>query len=209
MRSLEYAELSDDEIMKRIRNQDKEALDYLLERYKNVVRKKANTMFLIGGDKDDLIQEGMIGLYKAIRDFDFSENTSFRTFAELCVSRQMYSAIKQSCRKKHNPLNDYVSFDTPAFKDNGEGHSSLLDIFQVENQNPEELVIDKEYASMLKYELERRLSSMERNVLALYLCGANYREIAIVLNKEPKSIDNALQRIRTKLSSLVEQMNQI
>lgn len=209
MRDEKYSGLSDSEIITKIRQKDNDAIDYLLEKYKNVVRKKANTLFLIGGDKDDLIQEGMIGLYKAIRDFNPSMNTSFYSFADLCISRQMYTAIKLSNRKKNNPLNDYVSFDTPAFGEENEEDVSLLDIFLVNNQNPEELVIDKESTSMIKYELERRLSSMEQDVLTLYLCGKNYHEIAKELHRELKSVDNALQRIKSKLTLVLEQLNKV
>lgn len=207
MRDERYAGLSDQEIIELIRNKDNEAIDYLLEKYKNLVRKKANTLFLIGGDKDDLIQEGMIGLYKAIRDYDDSCNNNFFAFADLCISRQMYTAIKLSNRKKHIPLNDYVSFYAPAFGEESSENTALLDVFLSNNQNPEELVIDKESTSMLEYELERRLSSMEQQVLGLYLGGKNYQEIAKELEREPKSIDNALQRIKTKLTHLLKELN--
>lgn len=206
MRDEKYAGMTDCEVISLIQQSDHEAMVYLLEKYKNVVRKKANTLFLIGGDKDDLIQEGMIGLYKAIRDFDLSLNTSFYSFAELCISRQIYTAIKLSNRKKNSPLNDYVSFDTPAFGESG-GDASLLDIFVANNRNPEELVIDKESTSMLQYELERHLSSLEQDVFALYLSGLDYQEIAKRLGRKPKSIDNAIQRIKSKLTVVLEQLN--
>lgn len=201
-----YEKLSDGQIIELIQQNDDAAIDYLMEKYKNMIRKKANSLFLIGGDKDDLIQEGMIGLYKAIRDFDLSMNASFYSFADLCVSRQMYTAIKQSNRKKNRPLNNYISFSAAAF---GEGESvTLIDIFLENNRNPEELVIDKESTSMLQQELERRLSSMEQDVLELYLGGKNYQEIAKELNREPKSIDNALQRIKAKLVLVLEKVNE-
>lgn len=201
-----YEDLSDGQIIELIQQNDDTAIDYLMEKYKNMIRKKANSLFLIGGDKDDLIQEGMIGLYKAIRDFDLSMNASFYSFADLCVSRQMYTAIKQSNRKKNGPLNNYISFSAPAF---GEGESvTLIDIFLENNRNPEELVIDKESTSMLQQELERRLSSMEQEVLELYLGGKNYQEIAKELKREPKSIDNALQRIKAKLVLVLEKVNE-
>lgn len=203
-----YEDLSDGQIIELIRNNDDTAIEYLMEKYKNMIRKKANSLFLIGGDKDDLIQEGMIGLYKAIRDFDPSLNASFYSFADLCVSRQMYTAIKLSNRKKNGPLNNYVSFSEPAFGE-GDGKSvSLIDIFLDNNRNPEELFIDKESTSMLQQELERRLSSMEREVLELFLRGKNYQEIAKQLGREPKSIDNALQRIKGKLVSVLEKVNE-
>lgn len=204
-----YTGLSDPEIIALIREKDNDAIDYLLEKYKNLVRKKANTLFLIGGDKDDLIQEGMIGLYKAIRDFDLSANTSFYSFADLCIARQMYTAIKLSNRKKNIPLNDYISFNSPAFGEDGNENISLLDLFLTNNQNPEDLVIDKESTSMIEYELERRLSLMEQKVLNLYLGGKNYQEIAKELEREPKSIDNALQRIKSKLTLLLKELNTV
>lgn len=207
MRDEIYSGMSDKEIIELIQQKDHDAMEFLLEKYKNVVRKKANTLFLIGGDKDDLIQEGMIGLYKAIRDYKPSANTSFYSFAELCISRQIYTAIKQSNRKKNNPLNDYVSFDTPAFGENSPYEVSILDIFFANNRNPEELVIDKESTSMIQYELERRLSSLEQDVFRLYFSGKNYQEIAKELDREPKSVDNAIQRIKSKLTSVLEQMN--
>lgn len=209
MRGVKYSEISDCAIIERIQQKDHDAMEFLLEKYKNVVRKKANTLFLIGGDKDDLIQEGMIGLYKAIRDYKPSENSSFYSFAELCISRQIYTAIKQSNRKKNSPLNDYVSFDTPVFGENSGDQTSVLDIFFSNNRNPEDLVIDKESTSMIQYELERRLSSLEQDVFNLYFSGKNYQEIAKELGREPKSIDNAIQRIKSKLTIVLEQLNKV
>lgn len=207
MRDEKYIQMTDHEILARIEQNDYEAMEYLLEKYKNVVRKKANTLYLIGGDKDDLIQEGMIGLYKAIRDYKPSRKANFYSFAELCISRQIYTAIKLSNRKKNSPLNDYVSFDTPAFGEDSENHATRLDYFFEKNRNPEELVIDKESTSMIQYELERRLSSLEQDVFALFLSGLNYQEIAKELGREPKSVDNAIQRIKSKLTSVLEQLN--
>lgn len=209
MREEKYTNLSDQEIIALIRAGDNDAIDFLLEKYKNLVRKKANTLFLIGGDKDDLIQEGMIGLYKAIRDFDLSANANFYVFAELCIARQIYTAIKLSNRKKNIPLNDYISFNSPAFGEEGNENISLLDLILSNNQNPEDLVIDKESTSMIKYELERRLSLMERKVLNLYLSGKDYQEIAKELERDSKSIDNALQRIKSKLTLLLKELNKV
>lgn len=204
MRGEKYSEMTDNEIIQCIQQNDHEAMEFLLEKYKHMVRKKANTLFLIGGDKDDLIQEGMIGLYKAIRDYNVTRNTNFYSFAELCISRQIYTAIKLSNRKKNKPLNDYVSFDTPLFGENEGDKIPLLDIFFANNRNPEELVIDKESTSMLQYELERRLSSLEQNVFTLFSMGMDYKEIAKKLNRQPKSIDNAIQRIKSKLVEVLE-----
>ena len=206
---VDYDSLSDEEIIRRIQEGDKPGIDYLMEKYKYLVRSKAKTLFLIGGDKDDLIQEGMIGLYKAIRDYQADKDSSFFNFADLCVSRQIYSAIKASNRKKNIPLNTYISLYAPAYeKDGEEGEKEeLVDIiFQDKVVNPEELVIDKEKTSMIEYELVRRLSDLERQVLSLYMQDMKYVQIAEVLKKEPKTIDNALTRIKTKLNQVLKEI---
>jgi RNA polymerase sporulation-specific sigma factor len=204
---VKYDSLSDDEILERIKQGDQPAIDYLMEKYKYLVRSKAKALFLIGGDKDDLIQEGMIGLYKAIRDYQAGKDNSFFNFADLCVSRQIYSAIKASNRKKNIPLNTYISLYAPAYGDNSdmEEKENLVDIIYQKNvSNPEELVIDKENTSMIEYELVRRLSDLEKQVLGLYMQDLKYIQIAEVLGKEPKTIDNALTRIKTKLNQVLK-----
>ncbi len=204
---VKYDILRDEEIVDRIKNGDQPAIDYLMEKYKYLVRNKAKALFLIGGDKDDLIQEGMIGLYKAIRDYQPGKENSFFNFADLCVSRQIYSAIKASNRKKNLPLNTYISLYAPAYGENGdaEDKEALVDIIYQKNaSNPEELVIDKENTSMIEYELVRRLSDLEKQVLALYMQDLKYVQIAEVLGKEPKTIDNALTRIKTKLNQVLK-----
>jgi RNA polymerase sporulation-specific sigma factor len=204
-----YKTLSDKEIVERIQNGDQPAVDYLMEKYKYLVRNKAKALFLIGGDRDDLIQEGMIGLYKAIRDFRPDKDNSFFNFADLCVSRQIYSAIKASNRKKNIPLNTYISLYTPAYSENSENEEkeNLVDIiYQKYVSNPEELVIDKENTSMIEYELVRRLSDLEKQVLSLYMQDLKYVQIAEVLGKEPKTIDNALTRIKTKLNQVLKEI---
>lgn len=201
--------LSDEDIINLIRNSDPDAMDYMLNRYKNLVRKKAKALFLIGGDKDDLIQEGMIGLYKAIRDYNPDKDNSFHNFADLCISRQIYSAIKASNRKKNLPLNTYVSLYTPAFSEyaDHEDKESLVDLmYQNKISNPEELIIDKESTNMLEYELVRHLSQFEKDVLELYLSDFSYLQIADKLKKDPKSIDNALQRIKLKLNKVLKKL---
>lgn len=201
--------LSDEAIISLIQKNDPDAMDYMLNRYKNLVRKKAKALYLIGGDKDDLIQEGMIGLYKAIRDYKPDQSNSFHNFADLCISRQIYSAIKASNRKKNLPLNTYVSLYTPAFGENAdtEGKESLVDLmYENKISNPEELVIDKESTYMLEYELVRHLSQFEKDVLDLYLFDFTYLQIADKLKKEPKSIDNALQRIKLKLNKVLKEL---
>jgi len=204
---IQYDSLTDEEITKRIQKGDQPAIDFLLEKYKFLVRSKAKALFLIGGDRDDLIQEGMIGLYKAIRDFRSDKDNSFFNFADLCISRQIYSAIKASNRKKNIPLNTYISLYTPAYGENSDNEEkeTLVDIiYQKYVSNPEELVIDKENTSMIEYELVRRLSGLEKRVLNLYMQDLKYVQIAEVLGKEPKTIDNALTRIKTKLNQVLK-----
>jgi RNA polymerase sporulation-specific sigma factor len=204
---MKYDMFTDEEIVNRIQLGDQPAIDYLLEKYKYLVRSKAKALFLIGGDKDDLIQEGMIGLYKAIRDYQSGKDNSFFNFADLCISRQIYSAIKASNRKKNIPLNTYISLYTPAYGENSDAEEkeALVDIIhQKFVSNPEELVIDKENTSMIEYELVRRLSDLEKQVLNLYMQDLKYIKIAEVLGKEPKTIDNALTRIKTKLNQVLK-----
>ncbi len=204
-----YETISDEGMIDRIQKGDQSAMDYLLEKYKYLVRNKAKALFLIGGDKDDLIQEGMIGLYKAIRDFDQEKQNSFFSFADLCVSRQIYSAIKASNRKKNIPLNTYISIYSPVYGESSDNEEkeTLVDIMYQKNvSNPEELVIDKENTSMIEYELVRRLSDLERKVLSLYMQDLKYVQIAEVLGKEPKTIDNALTRIKTKLNQVLREI---
>jgi RNA polymerase sporulation-specific sigma factor len=204
---INYDIMSDEELVDRIKAGDRPAMNFLFEKYKHLVRSKAKALFLIGGDRDDLIQEGMIGLYKAIQDFQRDRQSSFFSFADLCISRQIYSAIKASNRKKNIPLNTYISIYAPVTGTNGEGNEkeTLVDIMYQENgQNPEEMVIDKENTSMIEYELVRRLSDLERAVLNLYMQDMKYVQIAKVLGKEPKTIDNALTRIKTKLNQVLK-----
>ncbi|MBE5967669.1 MAG: RNA polymerase sporulation sigma factor SigH [Lachnospiraceae bacterium] len=207
--STELDTRSDNEIVFLIREGNQSAMDYLLEKYKYLVRNKAKALFLIGGDRDDLIQEGMIGLYKAIRDFQSDKDNSFFNFADLCISRQIYSAIKASNRKKNIPLNTYISLYAPAYGENSDSEEkeTLVDIIHQKNvSNPEELFIDKENTSMIEYELVRRLSNLEKQVLDLYMQDLKYIQIAEVLGKEPKTIDNALTRIKTKLNQVLKDM---
>lgn len=196
----DYKSKSDEELIRMLRSGRPEVTDYLMEKYKNLVRGKANTLFLIGGDTDDLIQEGMIGLFKAIRDYDETREASFRHFAELCVTRQLYTVIEASNRKKNTPLNSYVPLDTGA--SDTEPPEELLLAFQ--EASPEELVIRAEDLRDLKRAVTERLSSMEKKVLSLYLSGMSYLQIAEALNKPPKSIDNALQRIKRKVTDGIE-----
>lgn len=204
-----YKELSDEELLEKVQTGDTGAVDYILEKYKNLVRQKARTLFLIGGDKDDLIQEGMIGLYKAIRDFKIEKDHKFYPFAKMCISRQIYSAIKASNRKKNMPLNTYISIYAPVYTKNEEGKTIWLEtmIETRQTQNPEKMIIDKERVTVIETELSKCLSNFEKEVLGLYLEGRKYGQIAIRLQKSPKSIDNALQRIKGKLNRVLKEKN--
>lgn len=193
-----YEEYTDEELVDRLHQGENEIMDYILEKYKPLVRKQTNALFLIGGENEDLIQEGMIGLFKAVRDYCPNKETSFFTFANLCINRQLYSALEASNRKKHQPLNSYISFSI----EEGEMGISLDEIFSDNSTSPEDLVIEQEKFKEFMEKLDDKLSKMERNVLNMYLNGDNYLQIAQIMNKEPKSIDNALQRIRQKIRTL-------
>ncbi len=198
----DWRTFSDEEIIAYGQNGDDSAIDFLMERYKNLVKKKARTLYLVGGDHDDLIQEGMIGLYKATRDYSPKKGVSFLGFAELCITRQLYNAVKASRRLKNTPLNSYISLYTPLNTDASENESVTIladTLLPNEVDNPETIVIGKETLLQMKKVLKDKLSLFENKVLDLYLEGEDYQKIAVILNKTPKSIDNALQRIRMKL----------
>ena len=195
----QYDGIKDEELISRFKNGESEILDYLMEKYKNMVRKKARTMFLIGGENDDLIQEGMIGLFKAVRDYQPDKDATFQTFASICVDRQIYNAIQSSNRQKHQPLNSYVSLS----EQGGENEEHLGDTWV---ENPESIIIDQENVENLEQEITTTLSPMENQVLEYYLAGNGYGEIAEIMGKTPKSIDNALRRIRTKIKEQLEQL---
>lgn len=199
-----YDRMTDEQLLCDYKKGNQEIMDYLMVKYKSMVRKKARAMYLLGGENEDLIQEGMIGLIKAVRDFDLTQKTSFSSFAELCVSRQMYSAIEASNRKKHLPLNSYVSL----YEDSeqvGEGRSlPLIDTIKSSKENdPEVLYFGKEYTEAFAEQLKELLSPLENHVLYLHLMGTDYRTIAELLGKSPKSVDNALQRIKTKAQKIL------
>lgn len=199
---MDFNKCSDETLIDIYRKGDEAAIEVLFERYKDIVRKKAKAMYLAGGDSDDLIQEGMIGLYKAVRDYDDTKEAAFKTFASMCINRQLINAVAVSNRKKNIPLNTYVSFDMPAYPDE-DNETRLVDILKSESeQNPEKLFIDREYSDSFKKKLFDRLSSFEKQVLQLYMEDNDYRQIAMLLGKTPKSIDNAIQRIRAKANSI-------
>lgn len=199
-----YDRMTDEQLLCDYKNGNQEIMDYLMVKYKSMVRKKARAMYLLGGENEDLIQEGMIGLIKAVRDFDVTQKTSFSSFAELCVSRQMYSAIEASNRKKHLPLNSYVSLYEDS-EEAGEGRSlPLIDTIESSKENdPEVLYFGKEYTEAFAEQLKELLSPLENHVLYLHLMGTDYRTIAELLGKSPKSVDNALQRIKTKAQKIL------
>lgn len=190
-----YQELSDEQLIETLRAGDDNIMDYILTKYKPMVLGKANAMYLIGGDTDDLIQEGMIGLFKAIRDYRKDKEASFFHFAELCVNRQIYSAVEASNRKKHVPLNTYVSF----YAQSSEEGKSLAETLPDVTENPEQRIIAQESMQLFWDDVKSRLSTMECEVLDAYLSGLNYRQIAEKMGKSPKAIDNALSRIKSKI----------
>ena len=198
---MEFAKMSENDIINLAQNKEDSAMEYLLEKYKPLVRQKTRKLFLIDCDKDDLIQEGMIGLFKAVRDYQAGKDAAFRTFADLCISRQLYSAIKKSNRLKNQPLNSYISIYSDEFNDADElaGDRTVISSGSDNIANPEAIVIDRESAVDMQNQMFDKLSKMEREVLKRYLDGMTYQEIAADLKKSPKSIDNALQRIKGKI----------
>ena len=202
--SNEFENLTDEDVILRIKSDEgRAALDYLINKYRNFVRAKARSYFLIGADREDIIQEGMIGLYKAIRDFRNDKLSSFRAFAELCVTRQIITAIKTATRQKHIPLNSYVSLNKPIYDEDSE--RTLLDVLSGACiADPEELVISREEFIDIEAKMEEILSDLEWRVLMSYLDGKSYQEIASDLHRRVKSIDNALQRVKRKLEKYME-----
>ena len=199
-----FETMADEEIVALAQEGDGAALEYLLNKYKNFVRTKARSYFLIGADHEDIVQEGMIGLYKAIRDFKSEKLTSFRAFAELCVTRQIITAIKTATRQKHIPLNSYISLNRPIYDE--ESDRTLLDVItEGRATNPEELLIGQEDLSSIEGRIGEALSDLEWEVLTSYLDGKSYQEIAEDLGRHVKSIDNALQRVKRKLERLIEE----
>ena len=199
-----FETLSDEEVVTLAQGADGTALEYLLNKYKNFVRSKARSYFLIGADHEVIVQEGMIGLYKAIRDFKPDKLSSFRAFAELCITRQIITAIKTATRQKHIPLNSYVSLNKPLYDE--ESDRTLLDvIIEGRATNPEELLISQEDLMSIRDKIDEVLSGLEQEVLAAYLDGESYQEIAENLGRHVKSIDNALQRVKRKLEKFLEE----
>ena len=199
-----FRALTDEEVVQLCRQGDSLAEEYLLNKYKNFVRTKARSYFLIGADHEDIVQEGMIGLYKAIRDYKAERLSSFRAFAELCVTRQIITAIKTATRQKHIPLNSYISLNKPIYEEDSD--RTLLDVITEEGMsNPEEMIIDREDLSVIEGKIGQMLSDLEKEVLVRYMEGKSYVEIADEMHRHVKSIDNALQRIKRKLLKYLEE----
>ena len=193
-----YDRMTDEQLIRKLHSGEREITDFIMNKYKGLVIKEAKAMYLFGGENDDLIQEGMIGLFKAIQNYDLNQESSFFSFAKLCISRQMYSAIEASKRKKHSPLNSYVSF----YEDSEEGR--MIDTIEAgAESNPEQLFLGKEWVSKLEKELDEQLSALEKRVLYLHLMGTNYKTIASLIDKSPKTVDNALQRIKSKAEKII------
>lgn len=205
----EYENYTDEELITRIRDGEDDITNYLIDKYKGLVRKKVKSLFILGGDNDDLIQEGMIGLFNAIRNYDFGRDASFITFADVCVTRQILTAIETASRKKHNPLNQYVSLysDGNSGNSNGEMDSSEVQIINaiasLTTENPEELVINRELLCEIEDVCETQFSDLEKKIFKLYLTGMSYVEIARVLGREEKSTDNALNRCKNKIKKAI------
>lgn len=203
---MDLGKMTDEQLIELLREGKTEITDYLMEKYKDMVRKQARAMYLWGGENDDLIQEGMIGLFKAVQDYDPKEGASFSSFAGLCVSRQMYTAINASQRKKHLPLNSYVSIYASASDNPEENGLSIVDTIEAgKESNPELMILGEEYTNAFEEELKEKLSKLERKVLYLHLQGMEYLNIAEFMDKSPKTIDNALQRIKAKARQLLEE----
>ena len=199
-----YAKLTDEQLIRDLRDGDQAVIDYIMEKYKDFVKKKVRVMYLLGGENEDLIQEGMIGLFKAVQDYDENRGMSFASFANLCVTRQLSTAIEASQRKKHMPLNSYISlYGNKGSEAEEEPAGALIDTLQDgNNENPEDIILSREAAEIFQAELEATLSAFERKVLYLHLMGTGYVKIAELLNKSPKAVDNALQRIRGKAKNI-------
>lgn len=195
----EYSKMTDEEIIKEIRNGDKQALSYLMNKYKEIVNLKVGKYFMVGAEKEDIVQEGLIGLFKAIKTFNAEKNNTFKTFANMCIERQLITAIKSSNRQKHMPLNSYLSLNMSAYDNEEENGVELMDTFDSKTiEDPLETIINKEYYSEIEKSIDKTLSQFEKQVLDRYMKGESYVTIAKRLDSPVKSVDNAIQRIRKK-----------
>lgn len=200
---MDYGQVTDEELIDRLRDGDTRITDYIMDKYKNLVRSKAGTMYILGADREDLIQEGMIGLFKAIRDYDSGRDASFYTFADLCISRQMYSAVQAAGRMKHIPLNTYISLYGEGTGGGEDEEGDVLSALADRGLGPEEQFIDRESVERLEQQIERELSGFEKQVFELYITGMGYSQIAKLLGRDEKSTDNALQRLKGKIRRMI------
>ena len=206
MNEQKFKQATDEELILMYRDGEEDAAGFIMNKYKNLVRKKASSMYILGADRDDLIQEGMIGLFKAVRDYDMGRDVNFYTFADLCVSRQMYTAVQASNRQKHLPLNTYISIYSQSqnSEEGAEEYSIMNTLTAQRESNPEEMVIEQENAEQMENAILKELSELEKQVFELHLTGMTYTEIAKVLGRDEKSTDNALQRIKVKIKKILK-----
>ena len=203
----DYNALDDIALVDKAKAGDRRAADTLIDRYKTFVRVKTRAYFLVGADRDDIVQEGMIGLFKAIRDYSPDKQASFKYFADICITRQIITAVKTATRQKHSPLNSYISLSKPAYED--ESERTLIEMLSLRTSlNPEEIMIDKENLKITEQKIRKSLSKFELEVMELYINGKSYTEIAEQLGKEPKSIDNAIQRVKKKIQKNLEDQSE-
>lgn len=206
MNEEKFKQATDEELILMYRDGEENAISFIMNKYKNLVRKKASSMYILGADRDDLIQEGMIGLFKAVRDYDMGRDVNFYTFADLCISRQMYTAVQASNRQKHLPLNTYISIYSQSqnFDEETKEYPFMNTLTSQKEANPEEMVIEQENVEQIENAILKELSEFEKQVFELHLTGMTYTEIAKVLGRDEKSTDNALQRMKTKIRKLLK-----
>ena len=204
----EYTQMTDEKLIENIKQDDKKALDCLMERYNETVSLKANRFFMIGAEKEDMIQEGMIGLYKAVKSYDSQKQNSFRTFANLCIERQLITAVKNSNRQKHMPLNSYVSLNASAYEENDD--TSIMEVLETQTiDDPSDIIANKEYFDYMENKIDNSLSDFEKQVLKYYKRGDSYANIAAKLESKVKSVDTAIQRIRKKAAKIKSELGQV
>ena len=206
--SEQYEKMTDEKLIENIEQNDNQALECLIKRYDDVVNMKANKFFMIGAERDDMVQEGMIGLFKAVKSYNAEKQNSFRTFANLCIERQLITAVKNSNRQKHMPLNSYVSLNASAYEENDE--TSVMEVLDTKTvDDPSDIIANKEYFDYMENKIDNRLSDFEKQVLKYYKRGDSYANIAAKLDSKVKSVDTAIQRIRKKATKIKKEMGQV
>ena len=206
--SIQYDEMTDEKLIENIEQNDSKALECLIKRYDDVVNMKANKFFMIGSEREDMVQEGMIGLYKAVKSYDSQKQNSFRTFANLCIERQLITAVKNSNRQKHMPLNSYVSLNASAYEENDD--TSIMEVLETQTiDDPSDIIANKEYFDYMENKIDNSLSDFEKQVLKYYKRGDSYANIAAKLESKVKSVDTAIQRIRKKAAKIKSELGQV